>query len=161
MTAEKVGRWGYGDDRHRLQEIPRCPFVRVVQTSGGGPRLGGTNETGHYDAAMPTKSKCPPRRATGEIRYIGLGQVGPTCKRRSHSEKCVEGSTNGSLFLSCCAKRAPAERSLELAWQPWDEKKSKGPSSDMLKRTAAVCSLEMATPSHLFALARNCPMMTT
>jgi len=64
MTAEKVGRWGYGDDSHRLQTNARCTFVRVVQMRGGGPQRGGTNEAGHDDAAMATKSKCPPRRVT-------------------------------------------------------------------------------------------------
>ena len=126
MTAEKVGRWGYGDDRHRLQTNARCTFVRVVQMGGGGPRRGGTNETGHDDAAMATKSKCPPRRVTCKIRYMGLGQVVPTCKKRSHSAKCVEGPTNVSLVLSCYAKRAPAARSLEQAWQPWDAKTRRG-----------------------------------
>jgi len=126
MTAEKVGRWGYGDDLHRLQTNARCAFVLVVQMGGGGPRRGGTNETGHDDAVMDTKRKCPPRRVTCKIRYMGLGKVVPTCKKRSHSAKCVEGPTSVSLVLSCYAKRAPAARSLEQAWQPWDAKTRRG-----------------------------------
>ena len=126
MTTEKVVRWGYGDDRHRLQTNVRCTFVRVVQMGGGGPQRGGTNEAGHDDSAMATKSKCPPRRVTCKIRYMGLGQVVPICEKRSHSAICVEGPTNVSLVLSCYAKRAPAARSLELAWQPWDAKTRRG-----------------------------------
>jgi len=40
-------------------------------------------------------------------------------------------------------------------------KDTQGPSSDILKRTAAGRSPEVASRPHLFALARNCPRMTT
>jgi len=58
-------------------------------------------------------------------------------------------------------KRASASRSLEMAWQAWDAKREKGASNDTLTRTHARHSLEMASRPHLFALARNCPRMTT
>jgi len=85
-----------------------------------GPRRGGKDETGHDDAAIATKNKGPP--ATCKLwepgHRIGTSRTGLQ-KEESLSE--VRGGADQSQPRpERYAKRAPAGRSLELAWQPWD-----------------------------------------